>query len=323
MKNRLNDGIKVLVHGDLSKLEKLMSRHFPSQLKAVSDDMTGGPKTVEELNNYISQGKFTHVVIPDEHFHGLEGDYRGCIVPVIELLGDHWVTWATDGKKKYMEENGIRDAFVFTDRFLGPYQGIANFHSIPQGFDATKFTDRNQKRDIDVLIHGSLGEDTHAWVYPVRNWLAEILPEIGEREGINVITHSHPGYSAEEGSKRRHDKEYAEVLNRSKIAIGGSSHWRLLLKKFYEVPASGTILLSDLPLDDTELFRGKILEVDPNKIDSVEYVDEVKRKIMETLENYDSARQTYQPFRTEQDKFDRSYEGRALKMRAILANIRK
>ena len=42
---------------------------------------------------------------------------------------------------------------------------------------------------------------------------------------------------------------------------------------------------------------------------------------MDTLENYEKVKEEFQPFRSKQDKFDRSYQGRGLEMRAILKGI--
>jgi len=319
---KFNDDIKVLMYGDVSKLESTMNRHFLHQLDAASDEITQRPSTMAELNRYVRNGKFTHVLIPDEWFHKLNGTLVGCEVPVVEMLGDHWIPWAVDKKKKYMKENGVRHAIVFTDRFQGAYDGLVDMHSVSYGFDSSVFQDGNKERDIDVLIHGSLGEDTHKWVYPVRNWLAEVLPEIGEKEGLKVEKWSHPGYwSKAERLGGEFTRLYSEILNRSKIAIGGSSYWRLPLKKFYEVPACGAILLSDLPLEDRIFFDGRIIEVDPDRIKSFGYEDEVKGKLVDTLANYEGARRELQPFRSKQDCFNRSYAGRALEMRAVLSGI--
>jgi len=320
MKNKFNDNLKVLAYGNISKLSSIMSSHFLDQLTNVSDEITQEPRTINELNSYINGGKFTHVMIPDEHFHILKGSLEKCVVPVVELLGDHWVSWAVDKKKKYMLENGIKDALVFSRRFQEPYKNHVRFHPVLTGFNSSVFSDKASERDIDVLVSGSLGQDTFEGVYPVRNWLAKVLPEIGIKEGINVGVLDHPGYSG--GDKNSlGPKDYAHILNRSKIAVGGSSFWRLPLKKFYEIPASGAILLSDLPLEDKNFFKSRIIEVDPNKIKSNGYKDEIRKNIMYTLENYEKFKGVFQPFRTEGDIFNRSYEGKSLEIRAALSTI--
>jgi len=322
MSQKFKDNVRVLVHGDMSKLDGLMSRHFFNQLVAVSPELTQVPYTIRQLNDHVKRGQFTHVVIPDEHFHALDESYTSCKVPVVELLGDHFVPWAIQRKKNYIRENGIKDVFVFSNRFLDPYTHLTNCHPVLVGYDAETFKDEGKERDIDILVSGSLGQDTHRWVYPVRNWLADVVPEIGVKEGLKVKVKQHPGYFPTKQPKKGYAEEYAGLLNRSKIAIGGSSHWRLLLKKLLEIPACGTILLSDLPVDDSGFFKNRILEVDPEKIDSSGYVDVVRRRICTALENYNSSKARFQPFRTEQDRFDRSYKGRALEMRAILAQIK-
>jgi len=317
IENKFNDRIKVLGYGDLDKLKNLMDQHFFGQLSAVSDEITSEPRTIFELNNYIENGNFTHVIVPDEHFHNLEGVLKGCKVPVVELLLDHWVPWAVERKMNYIRENGIKEVIVFSERFLEVYGDVATFHRVLCGYDLENFVDKQKEREIDILINGSLGEDTHKWVYPVRNWLANVLPKIGDKECLNVVVHSHPGYV----SRGEYAEHYLGVLNKSKIAIGGSSHWRLPLKKFYEIPACGTILLSDLPLEDTDFFRGRIMEVNPNKILNTGYEDVVRGKIVDVLSDYENSRKVFQPFRSEQDRFDKSYQGRALEMRKIISTI--
>ena len=321
MNGKFKDKIRVLGFGDISKLSSIMSSHFFVQLSAVSDQMTQEPRTIDELNAYVREGGFTHVVVPDEHFHRLQGSLERCVVPVVELLGDHWVPWAVDKKKKYIEENGIKNAFVFSERFHEPYENQIQLHPVSFGFDSSVFSDQESERDIDVLIHGSLGQDTYAWAYPVRNWLARVLPEIGIREGINVVTQNHPGYGTGFRNSKG-TKAYSHIINRSKIATGGSGHWRLPFKKFYEVPACGTILLSDIPLEDTGFFKGRILEVDPVRINSPDYEDVVRGKIMSALADYDNSKERLQPFGSEKERFYRSFDGRALEMRAILKTIR-
>lgn len=320
MNTNFKDGLNVLVYGDINKLKTNSNNHFFDQLQAVSDNMTQKPETIEELNKYLSDEKYTHVVIPDEPFHKLKGSLENCVVPVVEFLGDHWVTWAIERKINYIQENGIKHAFVFSERFHENYEKIAKFYPVLTGFDADTFTNQHKQRDIDVLISGAI-KSQPSWVYPTRNWLAEILPEIGIKEGINVKVHAHPGRILKEGEEKK-TIEYASILNQAKIATGGSSHWRLPLEKFYEIPACGAILLSDLPLEDREFFKNRIIEVEKEEINTPKHKDKLRKDIMNVLENYEKFKEVFQPFRTEKDKFDRSYEGRALEMRKILKSIK-
>ncbi len=310
--------IKILGYANLSKLETLMDRHFLFTLQEASDEITQKPKTIKQLNDYIKKGGFTHILIPDENFHNLEGSLKDCKVPVVEFLQDHWIPWAIKRKKEYIINNGIKQVITFSNRFLEPYEGIANFYHTTVGYNANLFVDNNLERDIDVLVSGTI-KNHKPWVYPVRNWLAKILPEIGKQEGINLHLQQHPGYFPKDG--RNYEQEYATILNRTKIATGGSSHWRLPLKKLYEIPACGAILLSDIPFDDADFFRGRILEIDPKKITLSNYQEKLRKNIMKVLEHYDKYKKELQPFRTKEDRFNRSYQGRALEMRKIISEI--
>ncbi len=318
MSKKFKEKIKILGYANLSKLETLMDKHFLFTLQETSDETTQEPKTIEQLNDYIKKEDFTHVLIPDENFHNLEGSLKNCSVPVVEFLQDHWIPWAIKRKKEYIINNGIKHVITFSNRFLEPYEGIANFYHTTISYNANLFVDNNLERDIDVLVSGAI-KNHKPGVYPVRNWLAKILPEIGKQEGINIHLQQHPGYFPEDG--RNYEQEYANLLNRAKIATGGTSHWRLPLKKLYEIPACGTILLSDLPLEETNFFKDKIIEINPKKINSLKYKDEIKRNIMKVLEHYDKYKKELQPFKTEEDIFSRSYHGRALEMRRIISKI--
>lgn len=310
--------IKVLGYADLSKLERMMDRHFFETLYSASDEVTQDPRTISELNDYISSEDFTHVLIPDEHFHRLEGSLKDCKVPVVEFLQDHWIPWAVERKIKYIKDNGIEHVITFSPRFLEPYKGVANFYPCAVGYNSKVFVDQEKERDIDVLVSGAQRRH-EPWVYPVRNWLSEVVPEIGEKEGLRIFFQEHPGYFPEDG--RNYEQEYADLINRTKISTGGSSYWRLPLKKFYEIPASGAVLLTDLPIDNKDFFEGRVIEVDQGKIHSKNYKDVLRKDIMDILENYEVMRNDLQPFRGLKDRFERSYEGRSQEMRRIISGI--
>lgn len=318
--NNFEDGIRVLGYGDFSKMEMMMSRHFLEQITEVSDEITESPRTIENLNEYLREGEFTHLFIPDENFHRLNGTLENCCVPVIELLEDHWVFWAIERKKNYLIQNGIKHTIVFTERFLEPYKSVSNFYPLTTGFSDKRFFDRNLKKDIDVLISGRVRLDEFSWVYPVRKWFVEVLPNIANKEGLKLEFWKHPGYFP--GRENNQEEQYSNILNRAKIATGGSSYWRLPLKKLYEIPSCGAILMSDLPFDDTDFFKGRIIEVNPNSLQSRNYEDDLRRMIVNTLENYDSKREILQPFRKNKDRFDRSYVGKAIEMRKIISGIK-
>jgi len=154
----------------------------------------------------------------------------------------------------------------------------------------------------------------------MRNWLINVLPEIGIKEGLNIHHHQHPGRVRKKGEEKI-TKGYSELINTAKIATAGTGQWRMPFKKLYEIAACETVLLSDLPLEDSDFFRGKILEIDPTKVNSKGYADLLRRNIMNVLENYEHYQQKLRPFQTEQDRFDKSYKGKALEIRSVLKKI--
>lgn len=115
-----NDGLKVLCYGNISRLEATMNHHFLDQLGEVSDEMTQEPKTIDELNDYIKQREFSHVIVPDEDYHILEDSLEGCCVPIVELLGDHWIPWSIDRKKNIWKKMELNMHLFFLQDFKKP-----------------------------------------------------------------------------------------------------------------------------------------------------------------------------------------------------------
>ncbi len=115
-------------------------------------------------------------------------------------------------------------------------------------------------RDIDVFVVGA----QHQYVYPVRWKLAQLVNNTNFKAKWNVTFYKHPGYW-ERGSEdiihfndtMNQIKTYAKLMQRSKIVITDASRYGYAVGKYAEIPASGALLLGDVPLereDDFEQF---------------------------------------------------------------------
>ena len=114
---------------------------------------------------------------------------------------------------------------------------------LPWSFDPAMFYDRNEPKSIDVLSTGVLNNH----VYPVRTNAAEACSSM-----VGYVRVERPPEAT-----GRHGwpcgEDYARLVNRSKIALSCSGAWQYALGKTFEIPASNTVLASDLCQDARDL----------------------------------------------------------------------
>jgi len=136
-----------------------------------------------------------------------------------------------------------------------------HFINVPHCADPEIFRDYKQPRQRDIVIVGSLNEEH----YPFRCRLARVLPRL--MPDRTVYIHQHPGYEHADAYTNRYLKEYARMLNQSRIAVTCSSKWRYRLGKYSEIPLCHTALAADIPDDGAPLFRTFVIELDPKDSD--------------------------------------------------------
>lgn len=102
---------------------------------------------------------------------------------------------------------------------------------------------RNNKQ-YDLMLVGCLLE-SH---YPLRNRFKRLLP-IMEKKGYRVHIHPHPGYDLHDAYTSKYQIEFAQILNRTRIALTDTGIPRSRYGKYVEIPACATLLAGDLPGD--------------------------------------------------------------------------
>lgn len=114
------------------------------------------------------------------------------------------------------------------------------------------------KKDIDILMYGYI----HPTMYPLRLKIRQVLDWIIKNTQYKVKIIDHPGYQDKAISlELPRDATLSELIARSKFCIATSSVKKILLKKYMEIPMSGTVVIGDIPPDYDGVLRGNMVEL--------------------------------------------------------------
>ena len=152
------------------------------------------------------------------------------------------------------------------------------FVYIPHQTNHNIFNKNSSKRDIDILLSGR-AKKKH---YPLKHKLFTVINKYKNTllKKYKIVNHNHPGYNNNDSYTDINQKKYAEILNRSKIAIACTSKYNYRLGKYVEIPMCGTIIFGDIPFEDRKNFENFVVEV---TIDMSE--ETIIQKLIDTLEN--------------------------------------
>ena len=108
----------------------------------------------------------------------------------------------------------------------------------------------NKNPKMKCLLTGNIKPDR----YPIRWAVNEVVLNNEKlRDSIDVLRHPRHAktqyWTRENGGEV---EEYAKTINEYFCAVIDSSTWNLLLTKYFEIPAAGTLLLADEPEDGEE-----------------------------------------------------------------------
>lgn len=134
------------------------------------------------------------------------------------------------------------------------------------------FNNYNLPKKYDILFYGMLGKH-----YPFRTRLYYLLYENKDKFNIKFI--NHPTYF--KGCKTKiQNKQLAKYINESYITICTNSKYNMLLKKYFEVAMSNSVIVGNIPTDYNSLFKNNIIEISENLNDN-----EIINKLTESLNN--------------------------------------
>tara|TARA_B100000925_G_scaffold169892_1_gene127858 strand:- start:1689 stop:2648 length:960 start_codon:yes stop_codon:yes gene_type:complete len=126
--------------------------------------------------------------------------------------------------------------------------------------DSNKFKTREiSDFNYDILLYGFINE----MAYPLRVKFFEVLQFLNKRSNLRIKHIPHPGYYEGASNKMPKNEELSKIINKSRFTLVSSSSFQILLKKYMEVPMSGSTMIGDIPPDYPEL-KGKMIEVNRN-----------------------------------------------------------
>ena len=108
----------------------------------------------------------------------------------------------------------------------------------------------------DLLLYGFINK----YGYPLRVKFFEVLQFLSQRSNLRIKHIPHPGYYSGALNKMPKNEELSKIINESRFTMVTSSFKQLYLKKYIEVPMSGSTMIGDIPPDYPEL-KGKMIEI--------------------------------------------------------------
>lgn len=221
------------------------------------------PQRGDSIESLLLRGfgtEETHwIALPDHDQAILPSGIDRCSIPGLVWIDDAYVApverlrWLHAVRPRLALFTQRRWARFYRDALLDPPLWL------PHGIDPRVFHPPSTRggRDIDVLLFGRIDPR----VYPFRTRLARLLSRLG---GANVCVLEHPGYGGEIPPERA----LADLLRRSKVALVDGTRHHLLLRRYFEIPACGTLAAGELPEDYPDRLDAMIAPISPRASDA-------------------------------------------------------
>lgn len=126
-------------------------------------------------------------------------------------------------------------------RFYPQFAGAKRVVWVPHAASPEFLLPFNARAENSVLVSGATTGH-----YPLRRRVAAL----GARAGFAIARHPHPGYHCGHDHARSRDvgRGYAEKINRHRAAFTDGPVYGYVVAKFFEIPATGALLLADAAL---------------------------------------------------------------------------
>ena len=230
-------------HGMITSLEPHCEVTYYGPGHKLFDDC-GGSLDIQEVINLIYDGEEPDVIFMwDIEGSGWAGNFTG--LPRVNCLK---VLWSVDihndavpHRMPFIREMGIGLVLMTYDKAQVTHSA-KTFQTLgcpiefyPFSVDPEMFKPMDIMKGIDVSLIGNMSSS----YYPLRNKVHNVLKDSG-------FNYHHPSMSIYVR------EQFATHINESKICITGSSSYKYLVQKYYEVTACGTLLMADRCMDLTE-----------------------------------------------------------------------
>ena len=153
------------------------------------------------------------------------------------------------------------------------YNPDYNIYSLHNHFDLSIFPQTIPEKEYDILLYGI----TEKSVYPFRYLLLQILKKLCTKYKIKII----PFISYQKTPYSIVQNHLYYEISKSYLTVATRSQFDFLIKKYQEIPLSGSMILGNIPSNYSDLFNeNTIVSID-------ETMDEntIVKKIEESLEN--------------------------------------
>lgn len=139
--------------------------------------------------------------------------------------------------------------------------------------DTNKFKMRKLENGFkyDILLYGFINKIA----YPLRVKFFEVLQFLNQKSNLRIKHIPHPGYYKGAINKMPKNEELSKIINESRFTLVSSSYKQLYLKKYIEIPVSGSTMIGDIPPDYPEL-KSKMVEI-KNDTDHDTIVQTIKK----------------------------------------------
>ena len=124
--------------------------------------------------------------------------------------------------------------------------------------DTEVFKGRNQKKKYKLLLYGFCPPK----LYPIRARIKFFMGELLKKyPTLNIKIVEHPGYHKVDLSKAVMQQDLSKLINESCFTVATSSAASTFVKKYIEIPLSGSILVGDIPKGYDDLLQNNIVEI--------------------------------------------------------------
>ena len=144
---------------------------------------------------------------------------------------------------------------------------------IPHCAKSEIFYNKKLSKPIDILLCGSIGKH-----YPLRIKLREVMSLLSSKYVCKE--YNHPGYIHSDSFTDVYLKDFANSINLAKICITCTSKYKYRLGKIVEIPMCGSVLACDLPNQDQDELRDKMIVIDDTMT-----VNQIKDLLISYIEN--------------------------------------
>jgi len=172
--------------------------------------------------------------------HGAEVDRLACHK---FLLADDLHFWNEPMKQRKLGGFALCEKILSTyayvwDKFYPELSGTRKVVWIPHAASPDFMLRYNDRPQNSIFLSGALSNH-----YPLRRQMMNLR----EQRSYSIAHHSHPGYRCgyDYGNNKDIGRGYAEKINTYLAGFTDSAIYKYLVAKYFEIPATGTLLFAD------------------------------------------------------------------------------